>query len=129
MARNKKIKVGDHVRWHDPAIADYTPEDRKIQRKIVYVVYEISEEDAWIYDITLKPSDSIQVAPWELELVDPYRDLCKKIDKIVDKHDDEVDTYMRELQDPDPIYREVRRLARLAKQLARKATTEQRSSK
>ena len=70
MAKNKKIKVGDHVRWHDPAIADYSPEDRKIQKKIVYVVDEISEEDAWIHDITMKPANAIQVAPWELELLE-----------------------------------------------------------
>lgn len=65
----KKIKVGDRVKWHDPAIQDYSPADRKIMAKIIYKVYEISEEDAWIYDETEEPKDAIQVAPWELELV------------------------------------------------------------
>ncbi len=123
MATNKKIKVGDQVRWHDPAIADYSPKDRKIQQKIVYVVDEISEDDAWIHDITMKPSDAIQVAPWELELVDPYLDLCKQIDNLVDRHDDKFEDYMRELQDPDPVYRAVRSLASLAKKLAKQATS------
>ena len=36
--KSRKVKVGDHVRWHDPAIADYSPKDRKIQQRIVYVV-------------------------------------------------------------------------------------------
>lgn len=123
MAKNKKIKVGDQVRWHDPAIADYSPEDRKIQKKIVYVVDEISEDDAWIHDITMKPSDAIQVAPWELELVDPYRDLCQQIDKLVDRHYDNLDEYMRELQDPEPVYKAVRALASLAKKLAKQVTS------
>lgn len=123
MAKNKKIKVGDQVRWHDPAIADYSPVDRKIQKKIVYVVDEISEDDAWIHDITMKPSDAIQVAPWELELVDPYRDLCQQIDKLVDRHYDNLDEYMRELQDPEPVYKAVRALASLAKKLAKQVTS------
>jgi len=67
----KKIKVGDRVRWHDPAIHDYTPADRKIMAKIVYIVEDISEDDAWIYDETETPAASIQVAPWELELYHP----------------------------------------------------------
>lgn len=125
MAKNNKIKVGDQVRWHDPAISDYNPEDRKIQKKIVYVVDEISEDDAWIHDITMKPSDAIQVAPWELELVDPYRDLCKQIDKLVARHDDKFEDYMRELQDPDSVYKAVYALARLAKKLAKQSTTKQ----
>ena len=123
MAKNKKIKVGDQVRWHDPAIADYSPSDRKIQKKIVYVVDEISEDDAWIHDITMKPSDAIQVAPWELELVDPYRDLCKQIDKLVARHYDNLDEYMRDLQDPEPVYKAVRTLANLAKKLAKQVTS------
>jgi mRNA-degrading endonuclease RelE of RelBE toxin-antitoxin system len=123
MAKNKKIKVGDQVRWHDPAIADYSPADRKIQKKIVYVVDEISEDDAWIYDVTMTPVDSIQVAPWELELVDPYRDLCKQIDKLVDRHYDNLDEYMRDLQDPEPVYKAVRTLANLAKKLAKQVTS------
>lgn len=125
MAKNKKIKVGDQVRWHDPAIADYSPKDRKIQQRIVYVVDEISEDDAWIHDITMKPSDAIQVAPWELELVDPYIDLCKQIDKLVARHDDKFEDYMRELQDPDSVYKAVYALARLAKKLARQSTKKQ----
>jgi hypothetical protein len=125
MAKNKKIKVGDQVRWHDPAIADYSPKDRKIQQRIVYVVDDISEDDAWIHDITMKPSDAIQVAPWELELVDHYRDLCQQIDKLVARHDDKFDDYMRDLQDPDPVYKAVRTLANLAKKLAKQSTKTQ----
>lgn len=125
MAKNKKIKVGDQVRWHDPAINDYSPKDRKIQKRIVYVVDEISEDDAWIHDITMKPSDAIQVAPWELELVDPYLDLCQKIDQLVARHDDKFEDYMRELQDPDSVYKAVYALARLAKKLAKQSTTKQ----
>lgn len=66
----KSITVGSRVKWHDPAINDYSPADRKVMKKNVYIVHEISEEDAWIYDETLEPAAAIQVAPWELELVD-----------------------------------------------------------
>ena len=65
----QKIKVGDKVKWNDPAIHDYSPKDRKIQEKIIYIVDDISEDDAWIHDETEDKSDAIQVAPWELELV------------------------------------------------------------
>ena len=123
MAKNKKIKVGDQVRWHDPAIADYSPEDRKIQKKIVYVVDEISEDDAWIYDITMTPTNAIQVAPWELELVDPYLDLCKQIDMLVYRHDIKFAEYMRDLQAYEPVYKAVRSLANLAKKLAKQVTS------
>jgi hypothetical protein len=34
----KKIKVGDRVKWHDPAIQDYSPADRKIMAKIIFTI-------------------------------------------------------------------------------------------
>ena len=73
----------------------------------------------------MKPSDAIQVAPWELELVDPYLDWCKQIDKLVARHDDKFEDYMRELQDPEPVYSAVYALARLAKKLAKQSTKKQ----
>ena len=70
MAKNAKIKTNDIVYWHDPAIHDFKPADRKKLAKQQYVVESISEEDAWIYDID-DPMHEVQVLPEELELVYP----------------------------------------------------------
>ena len=123
MAKNKKIKVGDQVRWDAKLRVYMRTEIRKIQQRIVYVVDEISEDDAWIHDITMKPSDAIQVAPWELELVDPCLDLCKQIDRLVYRHDIKFAEYMRDLQAYEPVYKAVRSLANLAKKLAKQVTS------
>lgn len=70
MAKNAKIKVNDIVYWHDPAIHDFKPADRKKLAKQQYIVESISEEEAWIYDID-DPMHEVQVLPEELELVYP----------------------------------------------------------
>jgi len=70
MAKNAKIKLNDIVYWHDPAIHDFKPADRKKLAKQQYVVESISEEEAWIHDID-DPMHEVQVLPEELELVRP----------------------------------------------------------
>ena len=42
--RARMFKVGDKVRWTDPAIDDFTPEDRVLQESRVYTVYEVDDE-------------------------------------------------------------------------------------
>lgn len=68
MTKNVKIKANDIVYWHDPAISDFKPSDRKKLAKQQYVVDSISEEEAWIYDVD-DPMHEVQVLPDELELV------------------------------------------------------------
>lgn len=70
MAKNAKIKTNDIVYWHDPAIHNFKPADRKKLAKQQYVVESISEEEAWIYDVD-DPMHEVQVLPEELELVYP----------------------------------------------------------
>ena len=70
MEKNVKIKTNDIVYWHDPAISEFTPAERKKLAKQQYVVERISEEDAWIYDVD-DPMHEVQVLPEELELVYP----------------------------------------------------------
>jgi len=40
----KTFKIGDKVRWTDPAIDDFTPEDRVLQESRVYTVDEVDDE-------------------------------------------------------------------------------------
>lgn len=70
MAKNVKITANDIVYWHDPAISEFTPAERKKLAKQQYVVESISEEDAWIHDVD-DPMHEVQVLPEELELVYP----------------------------------------------------------
>lgn len=65
-----KIKVNDIVFWHDPAIKDFKPADRKKLEKQQYVVAQITSEEAWIYDID-DVLHQVQVLPSELEPVYP----------------------------------------------------------
>lgn len=43
MAKKHKLKVGDNVRWNDPGINDFDPEDRQIQKERVYTILRIDE--------------------------------------------------------------------------------------
>lgn len=70
MAKTAKINKNDIVYWHDPAIHDFKPADRKKLARQQYVVESIAEEEAWIYDID-DPMHEVQVLPEELELVYP----------------------------------------------------------
>lgn len=65
-----QIKVNDIVFWHDPAIKDFKPADRKKLEKQQYVVEQISSEEAWIHDID-DVMHQVQVLPSELEPVYP----------------------------------------------------------
>lgn len=45
METTMNIKPGDKVRWNDPAINDYEPEDRQAQLDRVYTVFHYINED------------------------------------------------------------------------------------
>lgn len=40
-----EINKGDLVKWNDPAINDFAPEEREIQRNRIYSVVEFINED------------------------------------------------------------------------------------
>ena len=40
-----EINKGDLVKWNDPAINDFVPEEREIQRNRIYSVVEFINED------------------------------------------------------------------------------------
>jgi hypothetical protein len=45
MGANTNIKPGDKVRWYDPAINDYDPDDRQSQLNRVWTVFHYINED------------------------------------------------------------------------------------
>lgn len=47
---SRTVKKGDKVRWHDPAIADFDPEDRKMQEDRIWTVDAIFGDIARIAD-------------------------------------------------------------------------------
>jgi len=50
----EKLKIGDKVRWNDPAIEDYEPEDLEKLRNTVYEIVDIySDETDEIEDDTV----------------------------------------------------------------------------
>ena len=56
---------GEHVKWHDPGINDFAPEERDIQRNRVYEIVELGEGTALIHD----DFGEAEVPVTELELV------------------------------------------------------------
>lgn len=61
-----KIQAGDKVRWYDPAINDFTPEEQKEQLERIYEVDEVvSEELVCISD----EFSEVEALPEELEKV------------------------------------------------------------
>ena len=67
----RKIKVGDKVKWLDPAVGDYTKEELAEQRATVYIVDEIDydSEIALIHIEGFDPLCQTEVPPWELRLL------------------------------------------------------------
>ncbi len=60
---DEPFRVGDKVRWNDPAIGDCPEEDRKAYAERVYTIWKVvSQDDIWI-------GDSTQVPGHELTLV------------------------------------------------------------
>lgn len=55
MEKTFNFKVGQLVRWNDPAINDYLEEDRKIREKLVFMINKINtpEDDSTIYEDTI----------------------------------------------------------------------------
>ena len=47
------MKVGDKVKWNDPGILDYAPEDREEVLNRVFEIVELDEENnyAFIYEV------------------------------------------------------------------------------
>ena len=74
MASYPVVKYGDKVKWHDPAIGDYEPEDREYVENRIFVVGKV-DEDAEEDDrvVTLYEIDGpteVEAYEHELELVE-----------------------------------------------------------
>ena len=69
----KKLKVGAKVRWNDPAIDDYDPDDREEQLELIWVIDDCPSQDELDSDSTISISNEYgeaEVLPWELVYVD-----------------------------------------------------------
>ena len=42
---NNGLRIGDKVKWNDPAIDDFDPEEIEIQRKRVYTIIEVINDE------------------------------------------------------------------------------------
>ena len=42
---NNGMRIGDKVKWNDPAIDDFDPEEIEIQRKRVYTIIEVINDE------------------------------------------------------------------------------------
>ena len=42
---NNELRIGDKVKWNDPAIDDFNPEEIEIQRKRVYTIIEVINDE------------------------------------------------------------------------------------
>lgn len=62
---NRYFRVGDKVKWNDPAIDDFEPEEREFQNSRIFEIYEIRGEVIGIAD---EHGDS-EVFAGELEIV------------------------------------------------------------
>lgn len=62
---NRYFRVGDKVKWNDPAIDDFEPEEREFQNARIFEIYEIKGEVIGIAD---EYGDS-EVFAGELEIV------------------------------------------------------------
>jgi len=63
MAKKVKFKVGDKVKWFDPAIDEYDEKDRQEQLDRVFTIFDINDDiisisdgfsEAEVYDCELK---------------------------------------------------------------------------
>ena len=82
----KHLEVGSKARWKDPAIADFSPEDRVLQESRVYTIVEINERDmsalikdaygeAEVYLSELEPYTEMQFnKPYDCEMYNIYTD-------------------------------------------------------
>lgn len=50
MVRNYKYSIGDKVKWNDPGINDFSPEEREPQYNRVYIIVNINGEIITIKD-------------------------------------------------------------------------------
>ena len=64
-----QFKVGDHVRWNDPAIDEYPEEERQDILGREFVVQSISDEVALILEVGSPVGWEQEVPPRELELI------------------------------------------------------------
>ena len=70
---DRKINVGAKVRWNDPEIEDYEPEDRQAQLERVYTIFSCPEQDELESDSIIGIGDDCsesEVLPWELVVVE-----------------------------------------------------------
>lgn len=69
----KRLKKGARVKWIDPAIDDYDPDDREEQLELVWVIDDCPEQDELDSDSIIAISNEYgeaEVLPWELVYVD-----------------------------------------------------------
>jgi hypothetical protein len=69
----KRLKVGARVKWIDPAIDDYDPDDREEQLQLIWVIDDCPTQDELDSDSTISISNEYgeaEVLPWELVYVD-----------------------------------------------------------
>ena len=69
----KRFTKGDRVRWNDPAIADYEPEDREYAKNRIFEIVSdvVGEEDEIINIVEEDGGTEAEVYACELELVSP----------------------------------------------------------
>lgn len=69
----KRLKKGVRVKWIDPAIDDYDPDDREEQLELIWVIDDCPELDELDSDSVIAISNEYgeaEVLPWELVYVD-----------------------------------------------------------
>lgn len=64
-----QFKVGDHVRWNDPAIDEYPEEELHDILGREFVVQSISDDVALILEVGSPVGWEQEVPPHELELI------------------------------------------------------------
>lgn len=67
-----EFRPGDHVRWNDPGIGDFDPEERAAQRGRIYTVVENRGETILVSD----GDSDVEAPPAELELYVPIALTC-----------------------------------------------------
>lgn len=70
MKKNRIFYEGQKVRWNDPGINDYEPEDRADVLNRVFVITEVYNETEFAYICEVDGPSQAEVNTWELEPLD-----------------------------------------------------------
>lgn len=100
-----KLKIGNIVRWNDPAIMDYPVEDRESALKREFVIYDIQgEDDDSIISIKeIGGSTEAEVYASELELTNPNQNKMwvLRVDVVLEEETIRNDTYIFSYEDEE----------------------------